>query len=72
MGLSLLVAQSAVAFNVIKWLGVVYLVYLGLRLLLRRAPSADVQGVAASGARRALVEGIVVEALARRGRTGDG
>lgn len=63
MGLSLLVAQSALAFNVIKWLGVIYLVYLGLRLLLRRAPRAEVQGVAASGARRALVEGIVVEAL---------
>lgn len=40
-----------------------YLVYLGVRLLLRKDPQRDVGPVAAQGARRALAEGIFVEAL---------
>jgi threonine/homoserine/homoserine lactone efflux protein len=63
IGLSLLVAQSAVAFNVVKYLGTAYLVYLGIRLLLRKEQAFTVEAVAAQGARRALFEGIAVEAL---------
>lgn len=64
-GLSLLVAQSAMAFTVVKYVGAAYLVYLGVRLLLRRAatPSQAAAPVVAQGARRALVEGVLVEAL---------
>jgi threonine/homoserine/homoserine lactone efflux protein len=63
VGLSLLVAQSTVAFNVVKYLGAAYLVYLGIRMLLRKEQAFAVQAVAAQGARGALFEGIVVEAL---------
>lgn len=63
LGLSLLVARSAVAFSLIKYLGAAYLVYLGLRLLLRKEPTKAADAVTSQGARRALVEGIVVEAL---------
>ena len=63
LGLSLIVAQSALAFNVIKYLGAVYLVYLGIGLLLRRDRGFTVEPVASRGARRALFEGIIVEAL---------
>jgi len=64
LGLSLLVAQSALAFNIVKWLGAAYLVYLGIRLLRQPEPVfAPAAGAAARGVRRALVEGIVVEAL---------
>jgi threonine/homoserine/homoserine lactone efflux protein len=63
LGLSLLVAQSAVAFSVVKYLGAAYLIYLGLRLLLRRDDAFKIDCVASQGTRRALVEGVLVEAL---------
>jgi threonine/homoserine/homoserine lactone efflux protein len=63
LGLSLLVAQSALAFNAVKYLGAAYLVYLGLRLLLRKQPDPALPQVTAQGARRALAEGVLVEAL---------
>jgi len=63
LGLSLLVAESAVAFNLVKYLGAAYLVYLGLRMLLSRQATLGAAPVAAQGARRAFAEGILVEAL---------
>ena len=62
-GLSLLLAESATALSVAKWVGAAYLVYLGVRML-RAKPSPEVAVTAPIGrARGALVEGIVVEAL---------
>lgn len=63
LGLSLVVAQSALAFNLVKYLGAAYLVYLGVRMLLQRDVAAAIEPVPEQGARRALLEGIVVEAL---------
>ena len=66
VGLSVLVAQSALAFNVVKYLGAAYLVYLGVRMLLRQGDAFDpgaLPALRAQGARRALAEGVVVEAL---------
>lgn len=62
-GLSLVIAQSALAFSLFKYLGAAYLVYLGIRLLLRREQPAVVAAVPSRGARRALVDGVVVEVL---------
>jgi threonine/homoserine/homoserine lactone efflux protein len=63
LGLSLVVAQSAVAFNVVKYLGAAYLIYLGIRLLMRKDQPTAVEPAPSQGVRRALFEGIVVEAL---------
>jgi threonine/homoserine/homoserine lactone efflux protein len=63
VGLSILVAQSALAFTVVKVVGAAYLVYLGVRMLLRKKADVADQPVAPQGARRALLEGVVVEAL---------
>ena len=63
LGLSLLVAESALVFGLLKYLGAAYLVYLGVRLLRRRDTALVLPQVSAQGAARALREGILVEAL---------
>lgn len=63
LGLSLIVAQSAVAFNLLKYLGAAYLVYMGIRLLLSEERALAAAPVTSQGARRSLREGIIVEAL---------
>lgn len=63
LGLSLVIAQSAIAFNLLKYIGAAYLVYLGIRILLRKEQPVMAEAVAMQGAGRALVDGIMVEAL---------
>ncbi|SOY63869.1 putative membrane transport protein; LysE type translocator [Cupriavidus taiwanensis] len=62
-GLSLLIARSALAFSLLKYLGAAYLVYLGIRLLRRQEPAATIASVPSRGARRALADGVMVEVL---------
>jgi threonine/homoserine/homoserine lactone efflux protein len=40
VGVSALMAASATAFSVLKWAGAAYLVYVGVRLLVAKSPSA--------------------------------
>lgn len=63
LGLSLLIAESALAFNLVKYVGAAYLVYLGIRMLRSKAEALAVQPVSPQGARKAFREGILVEAL---------
>ena len=54
LGLGALLAASEVAFTVIKWVGVAYLAYLGIRLLLSKGHISAVDADDARGSRRAL------------------
>jgi len=61
-GLSALLAASATAFSVVKYLGAGYLVYLGIRRLLDRRGTASVER-RVRPLRRAFFDGVVVNVL---------
>ena len=62
VGLSAVLATSATAFNVVKWLGAGYLVVVGIRTLLVRP--AAIEGLSGSmSRRRSFLQGIVVNTL---------
>ena len=64
VGLSAVIASSAVAFNVVRYLGAAYLVFLGLRALLRDHGAQLEDGATRIGsAHRAYVDGILVNVL---------
>jgi threonine/homoserine/homoserine lactone efflux protein len=63
-GLSAVLAASATAFSVVKYLGAAYLVYLGLRQLLARVPDpAEAALPEPPRLRRAFLDGFVVNVL---------
>jgi threonine/homoserine/homoserine lactone efflux protein len=61
-GLSALIVASALAFNVVKYAGAAYLVYLGIRKLLERDDVVEVE-VESQVLRRAFARGVVVNVL---------
>jgi threonine/homoserine/homoserine lactone efflux protein len=62
LGITALLAASATAFTVVKYLGAAYLVYLGVRKLLNRDP-LETGEVAPASRRRLFTEGFVVNVL---------
>jgi len=67
-GLGAVLAASATAFAVVKWLGVAYLVWLGVQQWRAPAEPLAVDGVPADGTRKALVlRGFLVNATNPKG-----
>jgi threonine/homoserine/homoserine lactone efflux protein len=63
-GLSAVLVASATAFSVVKYLGAAYLIYLGVRQLVARAPEpTDVTLAAAPRLSRAFIDGFIVNVL---------
>lgn len=66
LGIGLIVAQSAVLFNLLKWLAAAYLLYLGIKAL-RSGPAAPESGVSqpetSRNPRGAFVSGFVTNGL---------
>jgi threonine/homoserine/homoserine lactone efflux protein len=61
-GLSAVIVASALAFNVVKYAGAAYLVYLGIRKLLEREDVVEVE-VESQVLKRAFARGVVVNVL---------
>jgi threonine/homoserine/homoserine lactone efflux protein len=64
-GLSALLARSAAAFDLIKYIGAGYLIYLGTKALLNRKPSALSlgTGVQPASGRRIFLQGVMTNVL---------
>lgn len=62
LGIGTIVAQSAVVFTALKWIGAAYLIYLGVRTFRHRRDLAAAMTTAADpvGSRRAFRQGFVV------------
>ncbi|NJN19564.1 MAG: LysE family translocator [Oscillochloris sp.] len=63
LGLSAVLATSALAFNGIKYAGAAYLIYLGVRTIFATERSAHEAVPVADSTRRVLLQGIVTEVL---------
>jgi threonine/homoserine/homoserine lactone efflux protein len=63
LGLSLVLATSAIAFAVVKYAGAAYLMYLGLRMVLNARHETDFHLPAATSGRGAFWQGVITEAL---------
>jgi threonine/homoserine/homoserine lactone efflux protein len=63
VGLSAILASSAVAFSVIKWLGAAYLVWLGLRRIFGRDEEESDVAVEPAPLSRVFSQGVIVNTL---------
>jgi threonine/homoserine/homoserine lactone efflux protein len=63
LGVSALLMSSALAFNALRYLGAVYLVYLGCRTLVARDRPPDAQDVDRAGLTEIFSQGVVVNLL---------
>ncbi|AQS42387.1 MAG: Homoserine/Threonine efflux protein [Candidatus Tokpelaia hoelldobleri] len=67
LGLGLIISQSLLLFNLVKWAGVAYLVYIGVRALMSRgtdvAVAAEMKEKITQSARKAFALGFTVNAL---------
>ena len=63
LGLSVIIAESATLFNIIKILGAGYLIYLGTRSILSRQSSVELNDVQKSSYQKIFMQGLITNVL---------
>lgn len=63
LGVSIVLATSALAFNLVKYLGAAYLIYLGIKTILSCDGSIGTANIRSTGYRQAFLQGVTVEVL---------
>lgn len=63
LGLSAVLAASAEAFLIVKWVGAAYLIYLGVRAIFSRDEAFDLDDGTRRATKRAFLQGITTEVL---------
>jgi threonine/homoserine/homoserine lactone efflux protein len=63
LGVSALVLAVPVAYDVVRWAGALYLVWLGVKALRSQGSSLEVQAMAATSPRRIFMQGVITNAL---------
>ena len=62
-GLSAILLASALAFNIVKYVGAVYLIYLGIRALLSRSKGVEAESSAPRSGAELIRKGLLVQLL---------
>jgi threonine/homoserine/homoserine lactone efflux protein len=63
VGISAIVATSAMLFSIIKYIGAAYLVYLGIRAIIEKTPTDPAAGALAISAGKAFRQAVLTEVL---------
>ncbi len=63
VGISAIIATSATLFSIVKYIGAAYLVYLGIRAIIERAPANPAAGALAISAGKAFRQAVLTEVL---------
>lgn len=63
VGISAIIATSAMLFSIVKYIGAAYLVYLGIRAIIERTPTDPTVGALAISARKAFRQAVLTEVL---------
>lgn len=63
VGISAIIATSAALFSIVKYIGAAYLVYLGIRAIIEKAPANPAAGALAISAGKAFRQAILTEVL---------
>lgn len=62
-GISALLATSAIAFSIVKYLGAAYLIFLGIQKLLGKGPAQEIEQTESKKLRHLFYEGVFVNVL---------